>query len=688
MKHSALFLSFIAMVAFFFVGCASINSTSAEDRLRVVAGIEDQDELFNAIGKTKFADVKNAAARRIVRQDLCLALLREPELATDVRVGLVGNVSAPEELKKIAIADDLPQEMRLAAVTRTRGESFLADIVMCATDLTIRSEAMDRVLDEFQCKRILDDSEQTVPPSIRRRALDRISDEVYLAEFVQDKSNGSELRRSALARIETEERLLFLLAKRPRLEFWVREHATAHIMDQSVLVSILRDKDEDSRVRSVALDRVKDESERRFVVEDRDNEETIRRKALATVSTESQFLALLKVEPPLEDWVLEEAVQHVTDDKSLADVLLSSDYPQPIRLLAGERISDKAQMNRVFLSAKDEFAESFAMERVDTTFLATPEAQERLLAAFRNANTDESRAEAMRRLSPEADLLRSRDQRLIAAALLAKDDEELREFARQTLFDESAIRDVALSENESLGVWAVDLGLSAESALAVALGSKIESVQCRALLFLNEEEQFATVVENGPSRVVRLAAIMNLSGKSSALLLRLGKDTDAGIAETATRRLRAIGDELTARKLETEAESRRENEARRIAAETERQARANREADEKLAASILAITGTLQVHGFRFYVDTRAKHPEIGPKSFRFSGVVKKVESDSVLLEVPANDEKFLVTAVFAEGHSERIVLGSVITIGGVFEKGSREEVTLRDSVMVCSGVP
>ena len=770
MKHANLLLYAVAVTALFVAGCATVNSSSAADRLRVVAGIEDQDELFDAIGETKYSDVKNAAARRIVREDLSLALLRERGIDADVRVGLVKNVSNPEELKRIALADDLSEEMRLAAVKRTRGESFLADIVIGAKDTTVRSKAMERVRDESQCKRILAAGSRRVPKSLRTTALDRIADEAYLADFVKDKENESALRRSAVARIEREEMLLSLLDERPRLEDWAREHAAARIANQPALVSILRDKKDSSRIRSIALRRVKDESERRAVVEDRNDNDSLRREALETLEDEESFLRLLQVEPPLEDWVreaaipkvndqetllslfrdkdssvslralaseriedpsnlvsvvadrfddedlrrqvlpriedeklclvilnteplpeswaLDHAVRHVSDDGKLADVLLASAYPEKVRRVAGERIRDKTKFHQVFLVATDSFAEQYSMERADAAFLATPEAQKRLLSVFRNAKTDEERAEAMWRLSPETDLVRAKDQRLIASVLLDKDNEENRRFARQTLFDEAAICDVVLRGDESLGNWALELGLPSEKALAVALGAKCVSVQCRALLFLDEESQFAKVAEKGPSSAVRAAAIMNLTDKSADLLERLASGPDSPVTEAAIRQIREKVGRRTAASFEKKSEARRKAESERIAAEKARQKKADKAADEKLAADVFAITGARQIHGFRYYLEMRAKHPKIGSKNFRFTGVVKKTKSRAALLEIPIDGETFSVSVSFAEELHEKLPIGKVVTVGGDFKEGTRDGVFIVGGVVVCDGVP
>lgn len=678
----------VAAAAMFAAGCASINSSSSADRLRVVAGIEDQDELFNAIGKTKYDDVKNAAARRITREDLCLRLLTEKDITQTVRIGLVSHIDSPAELKRIALDSKLDREMRLAAVTRIHDEAILADIVLDATDTTIKAKAMNDVIDEAQCRRILVKGPHAVPEDIRGRALSHVSDEDYLVGFVKERGNEDSLRHDALERIKSEAALLDLLAVRPRLEDWVSEIAIPRVDDQPTLVDIFQDRGSSTAIRELALVRIEDVAALVPVVTDSFDDEGLRRKALPIITDESLCLQLLKAQPQPESWILSHAVSHVSDEGELSAILLSELYPQDIRRMAGENIRDKSRFERIFLDATDRFAESFAMERTDAAFLASPDAQKKLLNAFRSAHSDEVRVEFMQRLSPEADLVRSSDQRLIASALLAKDNDETRKFARQTLFDETAILDVALRGNESLGAWVLDLNPKPQTALAIALGAKSVSVQCRALLALDAEDQYARVAEKGASRAVRIAAINNLSNKSATLLQCLAEDNDVGVAEAAIRQLRETGGKRVVAALEEKAEERRKAEAERAAAAKAKQEAENRAADEKLQSDILAATATLQVHSFRYYLDKLADHPKIGPKNFRFSGRVTRNRFGTMALEVSVDGEIFTVTAKLAEKPSEKIETVDIVTIGGVYKEGSRQSVTLNDATLVCRGVP
>lgn len=393
--------------------------------------------------------------------------------------------------------------------------------------------------------------------------------------------------------------------------------------------------------------------------------------------------------PALETWVLEHAVEHVSDDGKLADALLSTDFPASIRKKAGERIFDRAVFRRVLLDAADPLAFGFAMECVDKAFIATPEAQGRLLAAFRSAATAEELAAIMADLSPAADLVRFDDQKRIADALLAKDGEDARRFAQEVLFDEAALLDVALKGDESLGGWVLDQGPKPETALSIALGAESVPVQCRAVALLDREDLFANVASKGPSRAVRLAGIRNLTGSSSALLETLAEDADEGVAQAAIRRLREVGAKRAAATLEKRAEEVRKAQAERAAAERVRIAKEDQAAEAKLQADILAVTGALQVHSFRHFLDQLASHPKMdAKKTFRFSGRVTRCRFGNLALEVPNVGEMFSVTVKLAETPTDKPSVGDVVTACGVYKAGSAQTVTLTDGAVVCRGVP
>ena len=731
-----------ASVAVFVAGCASVNSSKSSDRLAVVAAMTDEDKLFSAIEQTRYEDVRNEAASRIRREDLSLRLLNRTDLNESTRIRLVRNVRDSSELKNFAegslnskafrmaaldgIADEallvdcagniddpglqnriaervgaeanckalvsmlkFDRSAKIVALKKIRDEAFLRDVVVTSgNEMELRKTALDGIQSEERCRELLD-ARPVLETWVWDHAIARVSDQETLAKAAATREASFSVRKAALDRIDDDSKFLELLRIEPPLEDWVLEKAIPHISDQTALVAVVREKKAGDGVRELALRRVEDEAVMLAVVEDRNESEKLRRLALSSVRSESAADELLRANPIFEPWICEHAVSLLSDEDALGRVFLNAEFADEVRLSAGEKISSPSRMKDLFVASTDDLSAGFALPRIEDGDMGTDSVQARLLELFRTTDDLSLAHVAWEKLGPGVDFCRKSDQNRLVAMIAGFDDDADTDRMLAELFDDGALLELASGRNERLAQAVVRLRPNAETALAIAETSPFPSVQCSALTFLDEEKAIARLAKTGPSRAVRIAAVSRLTAASTALLAEMAEDADSVVSETCRRKLKALGGTNALAEMERKAEIARREEAAK--AEAERRTREERErvAAKELADRELQILADAQIHSFRHYLGVLEQYPDIGKKSFRFSGRFETADGRHLVLSLPhAGGGSFRVDIKLINKLSRAPTKGEVLTVSGRYKNGTQQSVELDSGSVVCFGVP
>lgn len=740
------------LLAVLLAGCATINSERASDRLAAVRAIADQDELYAAIDKTRYQDVRREAVSRLERTDLLARIVERDDLPPRLRLDAVGRIRDPDELVRFVLSEESDWEIRETALAGIAAQRALEKCVLRSGEPRIQSLAAARITDEAASRRIL--SASGIDEEAKDSVLENVRNQAFLFSFVTNRANGTPLRRKASDRIDDPGFSLELAAVRPPLEEWVLAPALDRISDESALFAFATNRDNPVSLRKTAIGRVADpdlclavlkarplyedwmlfraldgsqdpaavldlfrdsgapaavrartasfvtdEDALRAVVTERNDPDDVRRAALDRISSREAFEALLSVRPALEDWICSEAVDHADDRKVLFGVALGTDFADgPRRTAIGKVRGGKSDV-RLFLESTDALPAMEVLSGLPEDFIDTDEAQDRLLALLDQTGDTGSRTRIFPFMDGNVDLEQPRFQRMIADTVLAADSPDMRAFASDNLFDSDVIERLALEGGEDLAFWALSLRPDAATAARIVFRSRNVAIQCRALSLVVSGTALSKIAREGPSRAVRQAALFRLGAPQSAVVAALAEDPDPEIRASALLRLRALGDEKSARALEKKQEDRR----RRAEAAAEA-ARKKQEADDRAAEAnalkmAAAIAGRCQVHAFRHYLEVKATGKLSQPRSFSFTGRAREVGTSlignllsgkkRVVLDVEAGrGETFRATINLDNALPGGIKTGDILTLGGAFESGDANQVELVHGILVSQGVP
>ena len=506
-----------------------------------------------------------------------------------------------------------------------------------------------------------------------------------------------DVRNELAARVVGEARCAELV-RRTDLEASVREKLVGRIGSQETLAAFARDGGLDERLRKAAVLRLSDQTALSRVARDAKAGPGLRAAAverLRPAAAAAVLKAELQAVPAPENWICGRLVPHVEDGNVLADAALDRRLWDETRANAFAAIGDAGSRKRVFFEASDDWAARTALAAVaaaDPGALEEKTGQARLLDLFRSVADDALRAEIMRRLSPDADLGRLSDQARIAAALRAAPTSRNLDFAERKLFDEGVLRSLALGEDRTLATWATDSCAGEETVLAIALGARSTEVRVLALARLDERTNVEKVASECTDSAVRKIAIGRLDARSNQLLERLAKDADPDVARKATERLRTNGAKKKAAKIAQEAKEAEAERIRRERAEEEARKRRESEEDRALQDTMFRLLGAAQVRAYRIYLQTLEGTPGLGPKSFQFSGTVRKAGRSEWVLAVPdGNGGTFETTVSFKNPGAlpaPRPAAGTIATVQGVYDGGTRNSVRLKNGVFDRIGFP
>lgn len=737
-----LFLVCIPVLLAIAAGCVSVNSEKSADRLAAVKAITDEDELFAVIGETRYSDARNAAASRIRREDLSLRLVRRNDLDDSTRLILVGNVRDSSELKRLVFDQSFPTSLRAAALKGIADEPTLVECAENIEDEQLQNDAAARISNEENCKTLvvrddIFDSSKTIllgkisdaaflgtivedrdkndvlrksalsgikaenvcrdllgvrPPLeswVWEHAIPRVSDSAVLADAAATREAPDSVRKIALSRIDDDSQFLRLLQINPPLEDWVREKAVPRVSDQPTLISVFQDKAARKALRELALARIKDESALLSVVKDQNDDDAVRRAALNVIRNEDSAKDLLETIPVLEKWICARAVSLVSDRETLSEVFLDPRFDDEVRLAAGNKIADPDKTKELFLASSDDLAAAFALNRMEEVDFKSDAAQQRLLNLFRATSDVELMTKAWSRLKPETDFCRSGDQHRIVSMLKADADGISSDRMLANIFDDSCILDLGLANNERLAESAIRLRPNPSTALQIAERAAFPSIQCMALSLLDEESGFARIAKSGPSRVVRITAISRLSSASAGVLSELTGDADPVVSETAVRKLKTLGRSDAVAAAERKAEAARKAEEEKAKAEQRAREERERRAEQELAERGLQVLADAQIHSFRHYLEVLEKYPDIGEKTFRFSGRVVRADGRRLSLSVPhAGGGTFTLEIKLLEKPSRRPEENGIVTVSGRYKKGTQQSAELEKGTIVCFGIP
>lgn len=670
-------------------GCVSINSEKYADRLAALKAITDEEDLFAAIEETRFSDVRNLASARIRREDLSLRLLKRNDLSDSVRIALVGNVDDQGELKKLALDQQLPTEGREAALERVKDEAFLGTFVEDrGQDDQLRRTALVGIESRAVNKKLLG-CRPSLETWVWEHAIPRVSDQVVLSDAVASREAEKSVRKMALDRIEDGSQFLKLLHVDPPLEDWIREKAISRVSDQPTLIALFRDKNSNVSIRELALKRIENETELLHVVKDRSDIDGLRRKALDAIQDESSAIDILDTSPVLENWVCSRAVSLISNQEKLGEVFLDPRFDDEVRLSAGAKVASPGKMKDLFLASVDDLAASISLGRMDEADIKSKECQRRLLTLFRSTSDSILMIEAWKHLSPKTDFCRKGDQRRIVSMLKAVADVATADRMLENLFDDDCILELASGNNERLAEAAIRLRPSPATALQIAERSPFPSIQCAALSFLEGEKDFAQIAKTGPSRAVRVAAIARLSSSSTVLLSELAEESDSVLAETAVRKLKMIAPGDAVADIERKAEASRKAEEERVKAELKAREERERRAEQELEEQELRILADAQIHSFRHYLEVLERHPDIGARTFRFSGRVVRADGRLLVLSVPhTGGGAFALEVKLLNKPAKRLAEKEVLTVSGRYRNGTRQSAELDKGTIICFGTP
>ena len=677
----------MTILASFAAGCVSVNSTKPDDRLAAVAAMTDENELFSAVGETRFSDARNAAASRISREDLSIRLLQRHDLYDSTRLRLVGNVINQSELKRLVLEQSNPTWLKSAARAKINDETVLVECAGQSTDQEVSSSAAVRIVGEENCKELF--YRKGLDKSVKMILLDKINDDSFLRAVVENVENDYSIRKSALSRIKSETNFRKLFTAEPHMEVWVRETAIRQISDQSVIIAALCDKESNLSIRKLALERIEDETVLIPVITDMDDDPSIRQMALEAVKTETTAKQILETKPILESWICSRAVELLSDQKKLSEVMLDSKFDDEVRLKAGNKISDPSMILDVLLSSDDDLAAGFALDRLGDNPLNSEEAQRRLLKLFRSTANTGLMEKAWKRLGPGVNFYRKGDQTKIVSMLNNSDDKEAKERMLENVFDPECLFDLGSGQDERLAKSVIRLRPDPETTLRIIGKTPFTSIQCAALSILEEERDIARIAERGPSQSVRVAAICRLTSASSELLSKLAEDMDAIVAETAMRKLKLIGCGDAVAEAERKAEASKIAEEERVLAEKQARNERERRAKEELMKKELEVIADSQIHSYRHFLDVLEKYPDIKAKQFRFSGKIVESNGKRLKLAIPCsgggsfdNDVKLMKKPEMP------FAVGETITVSGLYREGTRQSVQLERGTVVCRGIP
>lgn len=669
-------------------GCVSVNSEKYANRLAAINAITDEEELFAAIEETRYSDVRNLASARIRREDLSLRLLKRHDLSDSVRIALVGNVKGQAELKQLALDRQLPLEGRGAALERVEDDVFLGTFVKDrGQNDQLRRTALAEIESSAVNKELLG-CRPSLETWIWEHAIPRVSDQVVLSDAVASRDAENSVRAMALERINDGSQFLKLLQVDPPLEDWIREKAIHRVSDQPTLIAIFRDKNSSTSIRELALVRIKNELELLPVIKDRSDSNELRWKALDAIRNESSAIDILDTSPILEKWVCSRAVSLIYDEKKLSEVFMDSRFDEGVRLSAGDKIATPDKMKEFFLASADDLAAGFALRRMDEEDIKSKEVQQRLLPLFRSTSDSDLMIAAWTHLDPKTDFCRKGDQRRIVSMLKSITDETAANRMLENLFDDDCILELATGDNERLAENAIRLRPSPATALQITERAPYPSVQCAALSFLEGEKDFARIARSGPSREARVAAIARLSSASAALLSELAVDSDSVVAETAVRKLKMTGrDDAVADIKRRKAEAARKAEEDRVKAELKAREERERRAEQELEERELQILADGQIHSFRHYLDVLERYPDIGARTFRFSGRVVRVDGRRVVLSVPhTGGGSFSLEVKLLKKPARKLEEKDILTVSGRYRNGTQQSAELDKGTIVCFG--
>ncbi len=142
------------------------------------------------------------------------------------------------------------------------------------------------------------------------------------------------------------------------------------------------------------------------------------------------------------------------------------------------------------------------------------------------------------------------------------------------------------------------------------------------------------------------------------------------------------------KKAEAERMAAIKEEARRI--ETERKFREERErrAEQKLKEEQLQILADSQIHSYRHYLAVLERFPDIGDRTFLFSGKVVQANGRKLGILVPQKGGgMFALEVKLLDKPVRKLMHDEIITISGRYRTGTQQSVELEKGSIVCFGI-
>ena len=378
------FFNLTVLVALAGAGCASVESTSHEERMAALSRVKDERVLFGyATDERLREDVRTAAFERLTRPDLLYKIAQDKERTSEMRRAALRKIRDDGVLFRVAADGEFEREYRAAAIDGVRDGGVLGRI------------AMDGSIGE----------------GLRARALKRIGEDAVLAEIAQNPGAGESLRVAALRRIRGDGALASVLpcTGLPAAEL---SNALRRIANEDVLGEVMADSRVAPVLRQEAAKRVSDEEllveyavdatvaveEREWVAQRLYSPESCERAlleggfgadtqiVLAEHITEDAARVRLLRSGGIYDEVKKRLAENIGDGDELADVVGDPQLGADVRAMAAEQLRrDSRRLVAVFRKSRDLLGAALALERLPSEATASGEDQRRLLGCFKEA---------------------------------------------------------------------------------------------------------------------------------------------------------------------------------------------------------------------------------------------------------------------------------------------------------------
>ncbi|HPR65212.1 MAG TPA: hypothetical protein PK014_13460 [Thermoanaerobaculia bacterium] len=293
-----------------FLASLAVESPDEEIRQVAMGGLQDKDLLLRVARETTEEEMRRQALLKVNDPDTCKLLIRT-EANLPLRKTALLFISDESVLESLAFDPAENQEIRVASISRLKGEESLARLAELDQPSPVRKAAVEIMKDQDVLSRIaVGDPDR----EIRLAAIGRLNIQDTLEKLSADEPDP-ELRARAVSRLESQDVLVHVFHNDP--EGAVRLEAIARIHDGEVKADALNDPDE--RVRAKAVLSMPEDRERFASLALHDPSHLVRMNAAARLLDPEILDRIVRTDP--STGVRETALKRLTDPEYLAAYL-------------------------------------------------------------------------------------------------------------------------------------------------------------------------------------------------------------------------------------------------------------------------------------------------------------------------------------------------------------------------------